>query len=386
MNKKLLLDLLFQPTAPFREEAVIRWYRILFQKHQIPNFIDEVGNLVVGAASLAEYQALLAEKTSEPLRILVAHMDHPGFHVNGPMTGKGAKGDLLATWHGGSPVKGLTGTKVWLADREGYRGFGKIKSVKIHPSKWSMESLVISPIGKIEGENHFGGFAFQAPAWERQNKIYTKAADDLVGTFAIGSLAISHPEYFKEKRMIGLLTRAEEVGFIGAIGHIELGYLHKAQRELFLLSLETSRTLPGALIGKGPIVRLGDRKTVFESGYVENVTQIAEKVLPKKYQRRIMDGGTCEATAMIAYGFKATGISLPLGNYHNQNFEGGPGAKVKGGPAPEFVHMEDLKGMLKLCEALMEPGAITSKVWSSRSAQFKKSYQDSSRLLALLDL
>ena len=37
-----------------------------------------------------------------------------------------------------------------------------------------------------------------------------------------------------------------------------------------------------------------------------------------------MDGGACEATAALASGIPAIGISVPLGNYHNESFEGAP--------------------------------------------------------------
>ena len=180
--------------------------------------------------------------------------------------------------------------------------------------------------------------------------VYTKAADDLVGVFAILSLA----KHFKGSDIpfLGLISRAEEVGFIGTIGHFELEWLTSHKESVAVISLETSRTLPGALIGKGPVVRLGDRATPFDPGLVQVLTQVAEKSLRGKFQRRMMDGGTCEATAALAFGLRAMGISIPLGNYHNQSFEGGPESAGEWGPAPEFVHLEDIKRMLILCEAL----------------------------------
>ena len=94
---------------------------------------------------------------------------------------------------------------------------------------------------------------------------------------------------------IGLLTRGEEVGFVGAVKHFESAYLAKARRPLMVVSLEASRTLTGAIIGKGPVVRLGDRRTVFDAGGLQVLSQLAERLLPKAHQRRIMDGGACEA-------------------------------------------------------------------------------------------
>jgi hypothetical protein len=53
-----------------------------------------------------------------------------------------------------------------------------------------------------------------------------------------------------------------------------------------------------------------------------------------------MDGGSCEATAFAAYGYRVGGLCLPLGNYHNI----GPGKR----PAAEFVGASDLVGLVAL--------------------------------------
>jgi hypothetical protein len=80
------------------------------------------------------------------------------------------------------------------------------------------------------------------------------------------------------------------------------------------------------------------------------------------------------ATAATAYGFPAIGISVPLGDYHNQEFEGGSECRGKNGPAPEFVHRRDIEGMLKLCRALLRPrlpGAMRGK---NSAAGFREIY------------
>jgi endoglucanase len=85
-----------------------------------------------------------------------------------------------------------------------------------------------------------------------------------------------------------------------------------------------------------------------------------------------MDGGTCEATAAIAFGFKAMGISIPLGNYHNQSFEGGPESRGEWGPAPEFVHITDIEGMLSLCDSLMKSDLPWQEPWKKRKMALKR--------------
>ena len=71
-----------------------------------------------------------------------------------------------------------------------------------------------------------------------------------------------------------------------------------------------------------------------------------------KYQRRVMDGGTCEATAFGVAGFQVAGISTPLKNYHNMSPSGRP-----------------------------EPEADLSEAWSirSRSIRSPASHRSTSR-------
>ncbi|NBX92690.1 MAG: hypothetical protein EBQ85_05590 [Proteobacteria bacterium] len=372
INKKALISLLSQPSAPYREYFVMEWAKKELLQHQISFFQDPQGNLVLGVRSEQEYRLLLAQPEQEPLRIFIAHMDHPGFHGvswKGPDT-------LEVKWFGGSPRKHLNGSKVWIANNEGFFTTGKLVSPvldakKSHLVKAKVKVKKGSSQQLPKAESLFGGFGFRAPAWENKGIIYTKAADDLVGTYTIIELA-KKASQLKPRRFIGLLTRAEEVGFVGCIAHFEQGWFKEGKRQLLFVSLETSRTLPGAIVGKGPVVRLGDRASIFSSAYLEVLNQVAKKKLREKYQRRVMDGGTCEATVAVAYRFPCVGISIPLGNYHNQGFEGGPDCLKKEGPAPEFVSLSDIKGMLMLCEGILEEKLPWDDPWEKKRMDFKK--------------
>ncbi len=373
---KLLTELLKQPTAPFREEHIIAIVRRVLEQARIPFFFDPIGNMVIGCRSRDDYRQRLGEMSKEPLRFFIAHMDHPGFHGMRWVS----KARLKVKWHGGSPVKHLAGSRVWLATSDGYWSAGRLGRVQLLKSKHAINAAEVQvthamKIPRPQANALYGGFKFRAPVWRSGKKLYTKAADDLVGVFAIVSTAM---ELYAGRRgsksppFLGLLTRAEEVGFIGAIGHLELGWLAKARRTVVCVSLETSRTLPGALVGHGPVVRLGDRRTIFHSDYLKVLGDVAQSTLPKKHQRRIMDGGTCEATAATAYGFPAIGISVPLGNYHNEGFEGGPDCPAPRGPAPEFVHLDDIEGMVKLCRSLMQTGLSWDKPWETQRRLMRK--------------
>jgi endoglucanase len=371
---RLLHQLLSLPTAPFREQHVLGFARSVLERARVPYFTDPVGNLVVGVTNTAAYRALLRATDREPVRLLIAHTDHPGFHGEhwlGPTR-------LQVKWHGGSPVRHLRGSRVWLAGDAGYVGTGRIARAHLLASRHALDTAEITldaPLAAaVPAAQLFGGFGFRAPVWRSGRRLYTKAADDLVGAFALLVTALS---LFRNRRrdappFLGLLTRAEEVGFVGALAHFELGWLVRARRPVVAVSLETSRTLPGARLGHGPVVRLGDRRTVFDAGYLRVLSDLAESVLPGRHQRRVMDGGTCEATAAIAWDLPAIGISVPLANYHNQGFEGGPDCEHPEGPAPECVHLDDVAGLVVLCRGLMQPGLPWSQPWREQRQRLRR--------------
>ena len=64
---------------------------------------------------------------------------------------------------------------------------------------------------------------------------------------------------------------------------------------------------------------------------------------------------------------------MPLGNYHNQGFQGGPDCIGHEGPAPEFVHKKDVEGLLTLVRALASPGLSWSDPWNTLRKNFQKS-------------
>lgn len=375
-----LAKILSQPTSPFREGHVLVAAEAILDQEKIPHFRDPADNIVVGAKSKAEYLKIVRARSPEPLRIFIAHTDHPGFHGLEWITAD----RLSFRWHGGSPTAHLEGGKVWLADSEGFVGEGRVEKIEMLPHGKAIDRGVIHVKDlrrQTPAEALFGGFGFRETHWREGDLLYTKAADDLIGVFAILETAIALKKAKKKAPFLGLLTRAEEVGFIGAIAHFELGWLKNAKRKVLAVSLETSRTLPGAEIGKGPVVRLGDRKSIFDSGATQVFSELATRVLAGKHQRRIMDGGTCEGTAATAYGIPTIAISVPLGNYHNQSFEGGPDAAPPNGPAPEFVSVSDIEGMCALTQAVMAPKLAWDKPFAATLTGFKKSLKTYGKLL-----
>lgn len=370
----LLKDILRRPAAPFREQHVVQCVTTHLQQAGVPHYFDVTGNIVVGVNSETKYRRLLnvrdlSSQNREPVRVFIAHMDHPGFHGLRWVD----KERLAIQWHGGSPLKHLAGAKVWLANDESELGEGQLSKVSLLKTGWAIDKAevrfsrdTLQSLTRYKAKTLFGGFVFRSHCWISGKRLYTRAADDLAGVFCIVDTAIHLYRKTNKKKppFIGLLTRAEEVGFVGAVNHFQNSPLTSARRPVVCVSLEASRTLPGAVIGKGPVVRQGDRRTTFDNGGLEVLTALAEKILPKRHQRRVMDGGSCEATAATAWGLPTIGITLPLGNYHNQGFEGGMDCPKLEGPAPEFVHLDDIAGELALCRALMKPGLDWDDPWA----------------------
>ena len=64
------------------------------------------------------------------------------------------------------------------------------------------------------------------------------------------------------------------------------------------------------------------------------------------FQRKLMDGGTTEATAYDLYGYETGAACVALGNYHNA----GPRDRV----AAETIHLGDIDGLARLCVRMAE--------------------------------
>ncbi len=171
----------------------------------------------------------------------------------------------------------------------------------------------------------------------RAGKLHAPAIDDVLGTVVL--LATLR----EARRPVWcVFTRAEEVGFHGAIEVARSGLIPTGA---FVVSVEMSRERPWARIGQGPVVRVGDRMWTFDADGVLFLMEAA-KTAGVAAQRALMDGGTCEATALAAWGYRVGGVCLPLGNYHNI----GPSQR----PRAEFVSVADLEGLVKLTTAAVD--------------------------------
>lgn len=304
--RTLLRQILGCPTAPFHEYHVAAKIRALLAP--LPHVsieTDAFGNLI------ARYR----RGRKRPLLAFGAHMDHPGWVKPGDRSG-------ATEFLGGVPAERL--------DK--------------HPVAW------------------FGEFGmWDLPPFEiRDGHVYSRACDDLIGCVEIVALFEELERRGIEATCYGLFTRAEEVGFVGAVHLAKAWPLPEGVR---FVSLETSAPRGGAEIGKGPAIRVGDRLSVFDDTVTAELveTAAAEKL---SVQRCLLDGGSCEATAMNLYGVPAAGLSVLLGNYHNCAADGGIGG--------EWVSFDDVKTLVRLLVATVIRTAAGSSRSSARAALKKR--------------
>ncbi|MEM9284186.1 MAG: M20/M25/M40 family metallo-hydrolase [Verrucomicrobiota bacterium] len=270
------------PTAPFHEYQVTDLIReLVAEMPHVRLEEDAFGNLI----------ACYRKGNKRGRLAFAAHMDHPGWVKEGEE----------AVFLGGVPKERLTS----------------------HPIEW------------------FGDFGMWKlkPFQLKDGIIHARVCDDLVGCASILAMFMELEATEANTTVYGLFTRAEEVGFIGAIKMAKHWPLPDG---ICFVSLETSAARGGAEQGNGPVIRVGDRISVFNDSVTAELVDAAtaEKIT---HQRALLDGGACEATAMNLYGIPAAGISIILGNYHN--------CPPKKGIAEENVSLADAKGLVKLITA-----------------------------------
>ena len=316
MHKERILDLaraiLSRPTAPFHEAQVrAAIVELLKDCARVSVKEDAFGNLV------AHYRG--AAPSEAPVYAFCAHMDHPGWVTPDPTD----EGETPARqFLGGVPATYLE------ANRERIRDFGPF-------AMWDL------------------------PACElRDGQIHSRACDDLIGCAVIVATLQALDEAGFAGECYGLFTRAEEVGFGGAIEMARDGWLRDA--DITVISLETSAERPPARLGAGPIIRVGDKQSIFDHNVTaELVAAAAETGLA--VQRCLMSGGTCEGTAFRLYGVRCGAMCVALGNYHNC----GPDNRIEA----EYVSLDDVAGLVALCTHLVQrpgPGSESDAVLRER--------------------
>ena len=337
LSLKLLGELGACPAVSFAEGAVAAAVLRSLEGLSLSVEQDSYGNLI------AHRPARLDDEGDTPPIAFIAHMDHPGFEA------MEAQGDTLTARALGCvpevcfseavPVKLVMPDGSRLpGETAGSRGPEDQRMVAI---RWreTRDLDFPRPVVFDLPDFHFDG-----------EMVHMRAVDDLAGCASI--LAALHVLDSSESvgDVYGIFTRAEEVGLIGARLLAQSGRL---PADTLVVSLEASRTLPGAAISEGPVIRVGDAGLTFdadaEAALIKAREELTEQRPDFKVQRQLMSGGNCEASAFRYHGYRTTGIAFPLGNYHNATPEGGVDA--------EYIHIDDFLGGVELIvQAVMSVG------------------------------
>lgn len=364
-----LTELCNLPTAPYCERHVIGYLLAWGREHRTHIRLrrDPAGNVYLQYRKGTIKDA--AGKMMPPL-IIEAHMDHPGFL----MVGKDEQGRLLAEFRGGVKPSHFQGAEAafWVdrLDAELTNPQAKIHPTRTPRGVWVTARVLEAKPTEKEPKNYIEA-TLEPPAsgeeilpgmlgmWALpdaavQNELFAaRVCDDIAGLAAGLCLLEELIEQQIEGHVIVMASRAEEVGFAGVLAALQNRWTPKNAR---VIGVETSKaSAGGASQGEGMIIRVGDRQGIFSPGLTHFIMQAAGAVGDEdagfKYQRKLMDGGTCNSTAFTAFGYDAAGVCLPLGNYHNMTVEGeigwGDGAKAGPGIASETIHLADFAGLVR---------------------------------------
>jgi endoglucanase len=306
-----LREILPVPTAPFSEGLIHARIRAAVAANaRLRDRVDGHGNLEVVYGK------------GRPALYFACHTDHPALRVDGPGT---------AVIEGGIRPDALRGAKLRTFEPDGAR------PVVTRPIKGTKRVRLKGAKGLKKGEPlvlDLPGVSFA------RGKVRARAIDDLCAVAAC--LAVM--DELSRKRWNGcvgfLFTRAEEVGFAGALGWVRTT---NVSRKTTVVNLEMSSARPHTPQGNGPILRVGDRITIYDDAVSWSLEECAKRVARRdksfRYQRALMDGGACEATVYARGGFRAGALCLPLKNYHNHARNGRTGA--------EYVARADAENLVK---------------------------------------
>ncbi|MCC7144908.1 MAG: M20/M25/M40 family metallo-hydrolase [Phycisphaeraceae bacterium] len=333
MNKtfqKWLLQITGLPTAPGKEEAVMAWVRAWARKRRdVVLELDPYGNMMLSRrGARGKGQTVVIE----------AHLDHPAFVCREVVAGN----RLSADFRGGVESRYFRGTKVRLRRGKGFGGV--VDRISLEKKEWHEDRQVEIRFDKnVPAEpGDMLTWDLPAPRIGRDGMLRTPVCDNLAGVAAaLAALEIIRKDPRKADVRV-VLSRAEEIGFVGAIAVCKERWLAKNTR---VIVLENSRCLPDAPVGAGPIVRVGDRANVFDPAVTAILGAVATRLTKQdkdfRWQRKLMTGGTCNASAYGAYGYAAGCLCVPLANYHNMN-------EKTGRIDSECISVADWQGLVTL--------------------------------------
>ena len=353
----MLERILSLPTAPFVEGHVLDFVRQFAHQRSLHCRADRFGNLVVSRTPTLPERPI----------IIVAHADHPGFIAREMLN----KHLLSADWHGGVEAEYFVGTRVRF--HAGLDGgiVGTVRAVQIDrtDSRRRVQRVTVEVRQEVPAGSPG---TWDLPLFAMKGRIIHAArVDDIAGLGAALAAFDLLAEHNVRHQAAVLVTRAEEAGLIGASA---AAFAHLLPRESIIVSIECSQMQPEAPQKAGPIVRVGDRASQFDPDLGDWLCRLAAEIAGHDksflWQRKLMPGGTCEASVFQTAGYRAAGLCIPLGNYHNRN------AKRKRIEA-ETIDRQDWLGLVRLTAAVAasSPAMATLRPLARRFRELVSRYR-----------
>jgi putative aminopeptidase FrvX len=344
------------PTAPGCEDHVRA--QVLTSLRGLPHVttrLDEFGNLI------ARYQYKAQKR--EPIR-LVAHMDHPAFVVN--------RSGPIAELHfrGGVEEHYFMGEKIIF---HGIQNRAPVGEAIIIGTDFPGEAKMVRLNKPIPDRAVFAVWDLP-PARCTKLLFVSPACDDLVQVATMLALLQRLAESGAPACLEALFTRAEEVGFYGTLASLRS---RQPLEPMPTLSLETSSARGYAKLDAGPIVRVGDRISIFDSKvthWLETAFRDLQAQAPATtWQRLLMGGGACEATVFNRAGFPTGALCVAMNQYHNM----GPGDALR----CESVSLRDWQGLYDFLYFLATMAKSVAATDDAVTARLKKLEQKALSLL-----
>lgn len=391
------------PTAAGREWRVVEYIKQWTDaRPDLRLTTDAAGNLVIAFAELPR-------QLDTPPLFITAHLDHPAFVIEridepAAQLELSFRGGVMDVFFDHAPIVAYTrrdeplhATLLAKLDRATPAGQHYLAEVHLDddPRAPRLRDLAIGDVAT---------WLLDPSEVDAQGVLHAPACDDLAALAA----ALSAMDQLRVARSAGepvgdvrlLFTRAEEIGFVGAIAACKLATIPAGST---ILALENSRAFAESPVGGGPIVRVGDRLSTFTPWLTAACASRAEELFggpstplasqrngqhnQRAWQRKLMAGGACEASVFCHWGYDATCLCLPLGNYHNMPHldllqAGRYDASTLGPPraAREFIHTHDYFGLVDLLVALGLRGVRPSDQEHAR-ARFDRLHADKGYVL-----
>jgi len=331
---RILTDMLALPTAPFVERHVAGYVQEFCRRRTgLRCRQDPAGNLWIELG-----------RPRRPRLVLAAHMDHPGF-VAEEMAGRRT---VRARWRGSVPPSYFKAARVRFFS-EGRWVAGVIRRIRTEPtgnprSPERVTDVAVAVPRPVEPGSV--GMWDLGPVQIRGDRLYAVPCDDVAGAASTLACLDELVRRGRPAALAVLLTRAEEAGFGGAIAACRHGTIPP---DALVIAIECSSRSAGARLGDGPVLRVGDWVTTFTPAATAWCRAVADRMAAQDrsfvYQRKLMDGGTCESAVYCEFGYTATGLCIPLGNYHNVE-------RSRGRLAREYIDLRDWARMVRWFVAL----------------------------------